>query len=284
MIGEPPEQHPWLPEVHRASSRRRSVEQGRLVEKEVPMLNALNDVLRDDFIRDSIAGIGRWIAVACRDGLEMRRVFWLGCALWACGCGTSALVEAGADATSDSASNYDDSASSDGISHHESSDADAAGGGGDATQDGRLPTGDDAPSGADSITGADAATTGDGALPMDSGSSDVLTDVLTADGGCACQRYWCGCGPCSAGQIACTAGHAVCARGCASSCPELQQVVCGCDQGRCVRSGVDASIACFIDQDCPVGDCCAHVGSSAPDIASGTCTTSPNACCGAGCP
>ena len=36
------------------------VQDGQLVEKEVPMLNALNEVLRDDFIKDSIAGVGRW--------------------------------------------------------------------------------------------------------------------------------------------------------------------------------------------------------------------------------
>jgi benzoyl-CoA 2,3-dioxygenase component B len=32
----------------------------RLVERAVPLLNALNEVLRDDFIKDSVAGIGRW--------------------------------------------------------------------------------------------------------------------------------------------------------------------------------------------------------------------------------
>ena len=37
-----------------------TVENGKLREIEVPMLNALNEVLRDDFIRDSVAGIGRW--------------------------------------------------------------------------------------------------------------------------------------------------------------------------------------------------------------------------------
>ena len=30
---------------------------GQLVEKEVPMLNALNEVLRDDYIKDSVAGV-----------------------------------------------------------------------------------------------------------------------------------------------------------------------------------------------------------------------------------
>ncbi len=33
---------------------------GQLREKEVPMLNALNEVLRDDFIKDSVGGVTRW--------------------------------------------------------------------------------------------------------------------------------------------------------------------------------------------------------------------------------
>ena len=45
---------------------------GRLVEREVPMLNALNEVLRDDFIRDSEAGIGRWNKVIEKAGLPFR--------------------------------------------------------------------------------------------------------------------------------------------------------------------------------------------------------------------
>ncbi|HKY91943.1 MAG TPA: benzoyl-CoA 2,3-epoxidase subunit BoxB [Nevskiaceae bacterium] len=45
---------------------------GRLVEKEVPMLNALNEVLRDDFIRDSEAGVGRWNKVIEKAGLPFR--------------------------------------------------------------------------------------------------------------------------------------------------------------------------------------------------------------------
>ena len=44
----------------------------RLVEKEVPMLNALNEVLRDDFIKDSIAGVGRWNKVIEKAGLPFR--------------------------------------------------------------------------------------------------------------------------------------------------------------------------------------------------------------------
>jgi benzoyl-CoA 2,3-dioxygenase component B len=36
------------------------------------MLNALNEVLRDDYIRDSIAGIGRWNRVIEKAGLPFR--------------------------------------------------------------------------------------------------------------------------------------------------------------------------------------------------------------------
>jgi len=45
---------------------------GRFVERDVPMLNALNEVLRDDFIRDSIAGVGRWNKVIEKAGLPFR--------------------------------------------------------------------------------------------------------------------------------------------------------------------------------------------------------------------
>lgn len=45
---------------------------GRLVEKEVPMLNALNEALRDDFIKDSEGGVGRWNRVIEKAGLAFR--------------------------------------------------------------------------------------------------------------------------------------------------------------------------------------------------------------------
>jgi benzoyl-CoA 2,3-epoxidase subunit B len=48
------------------------VREGRLIEKEVPMLNALNEVLRDDYIADSIAGVGRWNRVIEKAGIPMR--------------------------------------------------------------------------------------------------------------------------------------------------------------------------------------------------------------------
>jgi benzoyl-CoA 2,3-dioxygenase component B len=50
------------------------VHDGQLVEKEVPMLNALNEVLRDDFIKDSVAGIGRWNKVLEKAGIAARLV------------------------------------------------------------------------------------------------------------------------------------------------------------------------------------------------------------------
>jgi benzoyl-CoA 2,3-dioxygenase component B len=49
-----------------------TVENGKLGEAEVPMLNALNEVLRDDFIRDSVAGIGRWNKVIEKSGIPFR--------------------------------------------------------------------------------------------------------------------------------------------------------------------------------------------------------------------
>ncbi len=42
---------------------------GELVDKEVPMLNALNEVLRDDYIKDSMAGVERWNKVLAKAGV-----------------------------------------------------------------------------------------------------------------------------------------------------------------------------------------------------------------------
>lgn len=49
-----------------------NVQGGQLVEKEVPMLNALNEVLRDDYIKDSIAGVERWNKVIEKAGIPFR--------------------------------------------------------------------------------------------------------------------------------------------------------------------------------------------------------------------
>ncbi len=45
---------------------------GQLLEKEVPMLNALNEVLRDDYIADSVAGVNRWNKVLEKAGIPTR--------------------------------------------------------------------------------------------------------------------------------------------------------------------------------------------------------------------
>lgn len=46
------------------------VRDGRLAEKEVPMLNALNEVLRDDYMKDSTAGVKRWNKVISKAGID----------------------------------------------------------------------------------------------------------------------------------------------------------------------------------------------------------------------
>ncbi len=48
------------------------VRDGKLAEKEVPMLNALNEVLRDDFIKDCVAGVGRWNKVLEKAGIPVK--------------------------------------------------------------------------------------------------------------------------------------------------------------------------------------------------------------------
>jgi len=48
------------------------VSNGRLVEKDVPMLNALNEVLRDDYIKDSVGGVDRWNKVIEKAGIDFR--------------------------------------------------------------------------------------------------------------------------------------------------------------------------------------------------------------------
>jgi benzoyl-CoA 2,3-epoxidase subunit B len=48
------------------------VKNGTLQEKEVPMLNALNEVLRDDFITDSVAGVERWNKVIAKAGIDAK--------------------------------------------------------------------------------------------------------------------------------------------------------------------------------------------------------------------
>ena len=156
------------------------------------------------------------------------------------------------------------------------------GGADDATGNPDATVSPDGPSGTDGATATDGDASPDGSDAsggLDSSSDVALADVYGADGGCACEPYWCGCGTCDPSQIACDISPPVCARGCASSCAEIAQTTCTCDQGRCVRGGIDASsIGCVQDLDCPVGDCCARAQGK------GFCATAPNTCCTVACP
>ena len=60
---------------HRLNQARYTVLQVQgdtLVDKDVPMLNALNEVLRDDFIKDSVGGVERWNKVIAKAGIDFR--------------------------------------------------------------------------------------------------------------------------------------------------------------------------------------------------------------------
>jgi benzoyl-CoA 2,3-dioxygenase component B len=43
---------------------------GRLSTAQAPALNALNERLRDDYIKDSVAGVGRWNKVIRKEGID----------------------------------------------------------------------------------------------------------------------------------------------------------------------------------------------------------------------
>ncbi|MBU6511472.1 MAG: benzoyl-CoA 2,3-epoxidase subunit BoxB [Betaproteobacteria bacterium] len=58
--------------LHGDSYRILQVRGDALVEQEVPMLNALNEVLRDDYIRDSVGGVSRWNKVIEKAGIGFR--------------------------------------------------------------------------------------------------------------------------------------------------------------------------------------------------------------------
>jgi len=49
-----------------------AVQGDQIVEREVPMLNALNEVLRDDYIKDSVAGVERWNKVIEKAGIPFK--------------------------------------------------------------------------------------------------------------------------------------------------------------------------------------------------------------------
>ena len=48
------------------------LEDGRLVTRPAPMLNALNERLRDDYIKDTIAGVGRWNRQIEKEGVPAK--------------------------------------------------------------------------------------------------------------------------------------------------------------------------------------------------------------------
>ena len=48
------------------------VKDSQITTKEVPMLNALNEVLRDDYIKDSVAGVDRWNRVLDKAGIPTK--------------------------------------------------------------------------------------------------------------------------------------------------------------------------------------------------------------------
>ncbi|MBU6440481.1 MAG: benzoyl-CoA 2,3-epoxidase subunit BoxB [Betaproteobacteria bacterium] len=58
--------------LHGDSYRILQVRGDALAEQEVPMLNALNEVLRDDYIRDSVGGVSRWNKVIEKAGIGFR--------------------------------------------------------------------------------------------------------------------------------------------------------------------------------------------------------------------
>jgi benzoyl-CoA 2,3-dioxygenase component B len=47
---------------------------GRLATGEAPALNALNEKLRDDYIRDSVAGVGRWNRIIRKAGISFELI------------------------------------------------------------------------------------------------------------------------------------------------------------------------------------------------------------------
>jgi benzoyl-CoA 2,3-dioxygenase component B len=48
------------------------VEGGRLTTEEVPLRNAMNEVLRDEFVKDNLKGVEYWNRIVEKTGLEFR--------------------------------------------------------------------------------------------------------------------------------------------------------------------------------------------------------------------
>ena len=58
--------------LHGRSHEVLEVKDGRLVPRQVPLLNALNEVLRDDFVDDSLGGVARWNKRIEKTGVAQR--------------------------------------------------------------------------------------------------------------------------------------------------------------------------------------------------------------------
>lgn len=58
--------------LHNDSYTILKVDGDRLTEQQVPMLNALNEVLRDDYIKDSMGGVARWNKIIEKAGIPFR--------------------------------------------------------------------------------------------------------------------------------------------------------------------------------------------------------------------
>jgi hypothetical protein len=91
----------------------------------------------------------------------------------------------------------------------------------------------------------------------DAGKTDSAIDSAPVDAG-PCRPFWCGCGTCVAADIICTRSEAGCPLGCPiGACPEMdREGLCVSEGDRCVRTGIDAPIACLTTADCPPGQCC----------------------------
>jgi benzoyl-CoA 2,3-epoxidase subunit B len=64
--------HQLRGQTYRVLSVGTGKDSGQLVEREVPMLNALNEVLRDDYIKDSVGGVNRWNKVIEKAGIPFK--------------------------------------------------------------------------------------------------------------------------------------------------------------------------------------------------------------------
>ena len=98
----------------------------------------------------------------------------------------------------------------------------------------------------------------DGSTATDGGGGGDASGTCSA----GCAPTWCGCGKCDVAQIVCTSNPPACPLGCASECAEIDTVQCACEADRCVRVGAKPGdpTACYINHDCPVGQCCVATG------------------------